>query len=264
MGAHELAAFGRKHVAIGRRGRRSLRKPGRASSRFPPSTDFISIQVRWTQAGREGARMTVFVTGAWIASSAAPLRRHSRLAVRFGPCRAPKLRTRACAQRGAEPVAAISRLVSAADLQGCESVVHSAAYVEAWGTRADFWQGNVEGTERMLSAAREAGVRRFLHIGTEAVLLRGQHLRDADETHPYPESTPFLYSETKAEAERRAWSRRTIRLRASKPSSCARGSCGGPETRRSCPKRARWSSAARSAGWTAGARSPRRRTSPTW
>jgi hypothetical protein len=35
------------------------------------------------------------------------------------------------------------------------------------------------------------------------VLWRGQHLRDVDESCPYPERTPFLYAETKAEAERR-------------------------------------------------------------
>jgi nucleoside-diphosphate-sugar epimerase len=40
-------------------------------------------------------------------------------------------------------------------------------------------------------------------MSTEAVLWRGQHLRDVDETYPYPERTPYLYAETKAEAERR-------------------------------------------------------------
>jgi nucleoside-diphosphate-sugar epimerase len=55
----------------------------------------------------------------------------------------------------------------------------------------------------LLDVAKRAGVRRFVHIGTEAVLFAGQDMHDIDETYPYPTSTPFLYSETKAEAERR-------------------------------------------------------------
>jgi nucleoside-diphosphate-sugar epimerase len=46
------------------------------------------------------------------------------------------------------------------------------------------------------------GARRFLHMGTEAVLWKGQDLVDVSEDYPYPQSTPYLYSETKAEAER--------------------------------------------------------------
>lgn len=89
------------------------------------------------------------------------------------------------------------------DLPALDAAVHCAAYVEPWGSRADFWQANVEGTDRVLEASRAAGARRFVHISTEAVLWRGQHLRDVDETHPYPKRTPYLYAETKAEAERR-------------------------------------------------------------
>ncbi len=93
--------------------------------------------------------------------------------------------------------------VDAAHLAGCEVVVHSAAFVGAWGTRQQFREANVAGTTRLLEAARAAGVRRFVHIGTEAALFRGQPMRDIDETYPYPARTPYLYAETKAEAERR-------------------------------------------------------------
>ena len=88
-------------------------------------------------------------------------------------------------------------------LVGAEVVVHAAAFVEEWGTREQFWQGNVEGTTRMLAAAKAGGVRRFLHVGTEAALFDGHDLRDVDESAPYPARQRYLYSETKAEAERR-------------------------------------------------------------
>ncbi|MFV8750959.1 NAD-dependent epimerase/dehydratase family protein [Nannocystaceae bacterium ST9] len=92
--------------------------------------------------------------------------------------------------------------VAAEHLAECDAVVHCAAFVEEWGTRAQFEAGNVEGTRRMLAAARAAQVRRFIHIGTEAVLFDGHDLIDVDETRPYPIRQRYLYSETKAEAER--------------------------------------------------------------
>jgi nucleoside-diphosphate-sugar epimerase len=104
---------------------------------------------------------------------------------------------------GATPVAADLATLKGEDLAGAEAAVHCAAVVEEWGTRAQFWEGNVEGTARVLAAARAAGVRRFVHVGTEAALFDGHDLIDIDETHPYPERQRFLYSETKAEAERR-------------------------------------------------------------
>jgi nucleoside-diphosphate-sugar epimerase len=53
----------------------------------------------------------------------------------------------------------------------------------------------------MLAVARSAGVKRFIHIGTEAALVRGQHLFDADETYELAPDSPFPYCATKAQAE---------------------------------------------------------------
>jgi hypothetical protein len=88
-------------------------------------------------------------------------------------------------------------------LAGYDAVIHCAAFVEEWGSRAQFWEANVEGTTRILEAARAAGVSRFVHIGTEAALFSGQDLLNVDESQPYPTEHRYLYSETKAEAERR-------------------------------------------------------------
>ena len=102
---------------------------------------------------------------------------------------------------GADPVDCSLDNVEASHLRGCDAVIHSAAFVGPWGTRKQYRDANVVGTERMLSAAAEAGVKRFVHIGTEAALFRGQHMRDIDESYPYPDNSPFLYSVTKKEAE---------------------------------------------------------------
>ncbi len=104
---------------------------------------------------------------------------------------------------GAEPVRCALGATLPAHLAGCDAIVHCAAFVEEWGTREQFWDANVEGTSQLLASARAAGVRRFVHIGTEAALFDGHDLIGVDERAPYPARQRFLYSETKAEAERR-------------------------------------------------------------
>lgn len=104
---------------------------------------------------------------------------------------------------GAEPVAADLGTVAAAALHGCDTVFHAAALVSEWGPKSAFWQINVKGTESLLAAAREAGVARFVHISTEAVLADGRPLRNVDERHPYPAHPLPRYAWTKQVAEHR-------------------------------------------------------------
>jgi nucleoside-diphosphate-sugar epimerase len=84
---------------------------------------------------------------------------------------------------------------------GCEVTFHCAAQLGDWGPRADFERGNVAGTRNALAAARQAGVRRFVHVGTEAALLAGDPLIEVDERAPLRFDSPALYSSTKARAE---------------------------------------------------------------
>ena len=86
---------------------------------------------------------------------------------------------------------------------GCDVTYHLAAHLGQWGKREDFVRGNVTGTENALEASRRAGVRRFVHCGTEAALLAGEPLVNADETLPLRPDSKALYSATKAEAEQR-------------------------------------------------------------
>ena len=51
------------------------------------------------------------------------------------------------------------------------------------------------------AAAREAGVKRFIHIGTEAALVHGQDLHEVDERYPLAFDSPYPYCSTKARAE---------------------------------------------------------------
>jgi nucleoside-diphosphate-sugar epimerase len=106
-------------------------------------------------------------------------------------------------ERGAEPVRGdLDDTASmAAGAAGCEVAFHCAAHLGDWGSRADFERGNVQGTRNALAAARQAGVRRFVHVGTEAALLAGEPLIEVDERAPLRFDSPALYSSTKARAE---------------------------------------------------------------
>jgi len=110
---------------------------------------------------------------------------------------------RAVREKGAEPVRADLDDVGAmrAGARGCAVAFHAAAKVEAWGPWEDFARINVAGTHNALRAAREAGVRRFVHVGTEAALLDGRPLVNADERAALRPDSPAPYSASKALAE---------------------------------------------------------------
>lgn len=88
-------------------------------------------------------------------------------------------------------------------MQACEAVIHAAAKVETWGRWEDFLNITVEGTERVLEAARNAGVRRLVHISTEAVLADGRPMLNVDESVPLPASPNGMYPRSKGMAEQR-------------------------------------------------------------
>jgi nucleoside-diphosphate-sugar epimerase len=88
-----------------------------------------------------------------------------------------------------------------AGADGCDLAFHAAAAVQEWGPRRDFVRANVTGTENVLRGCREAGVRRLVHIGTEAALMVGQPLVNVDESTPLQPGSKAHYPATKAQAE---------------------------------------------------------------
>jgi nucleoside-diphosphate-sugar epimerase len=85
--------------------------------------------------------------------------------------------------------------------RGVDVVYHSAARVTDHGSRAQFYAANVDGTERLLRAARDSGVSRFVFVSSPSAVMDGGDQLDIDESTPYPEKFLNLYSETKAIAE---------------------------------------------------------------
>ena len=111
----------------------------------------------------------------------------------------------ACAGRGARVVRGdledLELLTTA--MKGCDVVFHCAAHVAEWDDPAVFQRVNVEGTARVLEAAQRAGVARFVHVGTEAALVDGSPIVQADEERPLPERPLGMYPASKAAAERK-------------------------------------------------------------
>jgi nucleoside-diphosphate-sugar epimerase len=107
------------------------------------------------------------------------------------------------AELGAEPVRGELSDPAAlrASAEGCEVAFHAAAKVEDSGPWRDFERDNVEGTRNMLAACAAAGVRRFVHVSTEAVLIAGEPLVDVDETAPLRTDSQAFYPRSKALAE---------------------------------------------------------------
>jgi nucleoside-diphosphate-sugar epimerase len=86
---------------------------------------------------------------------------------------------------------------------GCEVAFHCAAKVDDWGEPEEFERLNVFGTQNTLDACIAAGVRRFVHAGTEAALSAGQPLVNVTENAPLRPDSPILYAASKARAEQR-------------------------------------------------------------
>jgi nucleoside-diphosphate-sugar epimerase len=107
--------------------------------------------------------------------------------------------------RGAEPAAGDiedpATLRAAAE--GTDVAFHAAAKLGDWGHPDEFERLNVKGTENVIAACRDAGVRRLVHVGTEAALMAGEPLVNVNEEAPLRPDSPVLYSATKAEAEQR-------------------------------------------------------------
>ena len=86
-----------------------------------------------------------------------------------------------------------------AAVSDCEAVCHLAAAVGDWGPEARYLKVNVGGTENLLKAASDAGVRRFVLVSSVAVHhYRG--FRNGDETAPRDgHMNPYCRSKVLAE-----------------------------------------------------------------
>lgn len=84
---------------------------------------------------------------------------------------------------------------------GVDAIIHCAALSSPWGRAAEFAAVNVDGTTRLLEAAREQGVTRLVHISTPSLYFHFQDGLDIPESQPLPAVFCNDYAATKARAE---------------------------------------------------------------
>ncbi|MEJ5915666.1 NAD-dependent epimerase/dehydratase family protein [Pseudokineococcus sp. 1T1Z-3] len=89
-------------------------------------------------------------------------------------------------------------------LSGAAAVVHCAAKVSVSGPWAQYRRTNVEGTARMLQAARSAGARRFVQVSSPSVAHAGDPLVGAPAGPADPEGARGRYARSKALSEQLA------------------------------------------------------------
>lgn len=86
-------------------------------------------------------------------------------------------------------------------VQGCDAVIHSAALTRPWGPREDFIRANVVATEKLMQAALDEKIQKFIHISTTAVYYDGSHHSRLTEKSPLPKIQKIQYAATKRESE---------------------------------------------------------------
>lgn len=86
---------------------------------------------------------------------------------------------------------------------GCDIVYHVAAKAGVWGPYDEFYQANVVGTENVIRACREQGIRRLVYTSSPSVVFDGSDMEGVDESVPYPAHYHSFYPQTKAQAEQR-------------------------------------------------------------
>jgi nucleoside-diphosphate-sugar epimerase len=86
-------------------------------------------------------------------------------------------------------------------LRGYDGVFHTAAKVDMWGKREDFYRTNVVGTRNIVDACRALGIQNLVFTSSPSVIHDGRDLEGVDESYPYPKHFDAHYPETKAIAE---------------------------------------------------------------
>ncbi|MBI1307936.1 MAG: NAD-dependent epimerase/dehydratase family protein [Bacteroidetes bacterium] len=71
-------------------------------------------------------------------------------------------------------------------VKGCDVVIHAAALTNTWPTQGEiYYHVNVDGTRNVVEAAKEHGVKRFIHVGTSNSFGAGTTEDPGNELKPF-------------------------------------------------------------------------------
>ena len=86
-------------------------------------------------------------------------------------------------------------------LEHCQIAIHSAAYMDFTYDYDRFYKVNVQGTQNLVTAAKQSGIKRFIYISA-ASAINGRPLKNVDELYQPKRLPQDDYSKTKALAEK--------------------------------------------------------------
>lgn len=86
--------------------------------------------------------------------------------------------------------------------EGVDGVIHCAAVVD-WGTHSPqyVFDVNVGGTENIIKACKELGIRNMVYTSSLDAVFTGKPLRNIDDNQPYPGRFHNMYCESKVRGE---------------------------------------------------------------
>ncbi len=87
-------------------------------------------------------------------------------------------------------------------IEKSDIVFHTAAKVGMYGRYSDFYRSNVTGTENIIKACLNSGVRHLIFTSSASVIFDGNSLEGVDESTGYPKKPVSNYLSTKAIAEK--------------------------------------------------------------
>ncbi|MEI7582165.1 NAD-dependent epimerase/dehydratase family protein [Runella sp.] len=87
--------------------------------------------------------------------------------------------------------------------QDIDVLIHCAALSSLWGSYDDFYQANVVATENLLTGAKQAAIKRIIHISTPSIYFDYNDRFDIREEDPLPVRSVNHYAGTKLLAEQR-------------------------------------------------------------
>jgi dihydroflavonol-4-reductase len=99
-----------------------------------------------------------------------------------------------------------NQLKLAEQIRGCDAVFHVAAHYSLWvKDRDSIYRANVDGTKNMLAAARDVGVKRFVHTSSVAAIgVPSKNTLGTEETETTLEALVSDYKKSKYLAEQAA------------------------------------------------------------
>lgn len=87
-------------------------------------------------------------------------------------------------------------------LKGQEVVFHTASIPGIWGDYSDFYNIDVKGTENIILACHENGIKKLIYTSSPSVVFGTTDMNYVDEQTPYPSKYLCHYPKTKGIAEK--------------------------------------------------------------